>query len=203
MTLAQQNGITEFPYIIKDNNGNELYFENSDGYWEKHEYDSNDKLIYYEDSNGFWSKFKYDSSGNIIYYEKSNGYWYKQEYDSNGNCIHYEDSKGSCYDYKYDSDGNYINFENPESINETKLVFDACWDEYGIDSRITFNYNSKEKFLSDLFEKYDDEYFKNNNSFRLFDSVYIEQKELKSIYTHVFTLDEWFELNKETKIFND
>ena len=37
-------------------------------------YDSNGNEIYFEYSNGYWSKFEYDSSGNEIYYENSDGY---------------------------------------------------------------------------------------------------------------------------------
>ena len=38
--------------LIYNENGNLLYFENNDGYWEKYEYDDNGNRIYYEDSNG-------------------------------------------------------------------------------------------------------------------------------------------------------
>ncbi len=76
-TIAQQLNVTEFPFIIKDKNGNELY---------------------YEDSNGHWYKSEYDSNGNDIYFEGSNGYWYKSEYDSNGNRIYYENSNGTIDD---------------------------------------------------------------------------------------------------------
>jgi hypothetical protein len=51
-TIAQQLNITEFPFIIKDKNGREIYYEDSDGYWAKREYDSNGNLIYYENSDG-------------------------------------------------------------------------------------------------------------------------------------------------------
>jgi hypothetical protein len=37
---------------IKDKNDVLLYYENSDGYWEKAEFDSQGKVIYYEDSKG-------------------------------------------------------------------------------------------------------------------------------------------------------
>jgi hypothetical protein len=40
-TIAQQLNITEFPFIIKDKNGNETYYEDSNGGWYKREYDSN------------------------------------------------------------------------------------------------------------------------------------------------------------------
>ena len=52
MTIAQQLKIKEFPLIIKDSNGKEIYYENYNGYWNKREYDSNGKEIYYENSNG-------------------------------------------------------------------------------------------------------------------------------------------------------
>ena len=72
-TIAQQLKIKEFPFRIKDSNGNRIYWEDQDGYWEKSEFDSNGKEIYYEDSNGYWSKSEYDSNGNTIYYENSIG----------------------------------------------------------------------------------------------------------------------------------
>jgi hypothetical protein len=37
-----------------------------------HLYDSNGNEIYYEASNGFWVKREFDSNGNKIYYETSN-----------------------------------------------------------------------------------------------------------------------------------
>ena len=76
-TIAQQLNVTEFPFSIKDKNGNEIYYENS---------------------NGFWCKTEYDSNGNARYWETSNGYWSKREYDSNGDCIYYENSKGLIED---------------------------------------------------------------------------------------------------------
>ena len=72
-TIAQQLKIKDFPFVIKDKNGNRIYFEDSDGSWYKREYDSNGNQIYYEDSNGFWNKREYDSNGNQIYYEDSDG----------------------------------------------------------------------------------------------------------------------------------
>jgi len=72
-TIAQQLGIKDFSFEIKDKNGNPIYFENSDGYWSKREYDSSGKLIYWEDSNGYWAKSEFDSNGNEIYLENSNG----------------------------------------------------------------------------------------------------------------------------------
>jgi hypothetical protein len=97
-TIAQQLNIKEFPFEINDKNGNEIYYEDSNGYWVKSEYDSNGNRVYYEDSNGDWEKREFNSNGNQIYYEDSNGYWCRREYDSNGKEIHFEDSDGLIID---------------------------------------------------------------------------------------------------------
>jgi hypothetical protein len=72
-TIAQQLNIKEFPFEIKDSNGNQIYYENSDGFWIKREFDSNGNQIYSENSNGYWCKREYDSKGNQIYSEDSDG----------------------------------------------------------------------------------------------------------------------------------
>ncbi len=72
-TIAQFLKIKDFPFTIKNENGNEIYYENSDGYWIKKEFDLNGKEIYYENSKGVWYKREYDSDGNVIYWEDSNG----------------------------------------------------------------------------------------------------------------------------------
>jgi len=58
---------------IRDKNGNQIYIEDSNGFWSKREWDFQGKLIYYKNSNGFWEKSEYDSKGNQIYYEDSRG----------------------------------------------------------------------------------------------------------------------------------
>ena len=63
----------EYPIELKDSKGNEIYFEDSDGYWNKREYDSNSNVTYFEDSDGFWIKREFDSKGNEIYFETSKG----------------------------------------------------------------------------------------------------------------------------------
>jgi hypothetical protein len=104
MTIAQQLKIKEFPFIIKDSEGKEIYFENSNGYWVKREFDSEGNKIYFEDSEGYWEKREYDSEGNEIYFEDSDGYWIKQEYDSEGNVIYFEDSDGIIADNRPKTD---------------------------------------------------------------------------------------------------
>jgi hypothetical protein len=73
MTIAQQLKIKEFPFSIKDSNGNEIYYEDSDGYWTKHEYDSKGNRTRFETSTGYWSICEYDEEDREIYWENSNG----------------------------------------------------------------------------------------------------------------------------------
>jgi hypothetical protein len=58
---------------INNKNGSLIYFEASNGFWEKYEYDSQRRTIYREDCSGFWAKCEYDSESNTIYYKNSNG----------------------------------------------------------------------------------------------------------------------------------
>jgi hypothetical protein len=98
MTIAQQLKIKEFPFEIKDSEGNRIYLEDSNGYWQKQEWDSKGKEIYFENSERYWLKSEYDSEGKEIYFEDSNGYWVKRKYDSKGNRIYYENSDGTIVD---------------------------------------------------------------------------------------------------------
>lgn len=118
MTIAQQLGVKEFPFSIKDSKGNEIYSESSEGYWWKSDYDSMSVRIYYEDSDGYWIRFEYDSNGKQIYHKDSKGYWWKREYDSAGKEIYYEDSKGTCVSY------------SPKFI--TELTLDQIADKFNI-----------------------------------------------------------------------
>ena len=121
--------------LIFNSNGNVIYREYSNGYWEKREYNSKGNLIYYENSDGYWEKREYESKGNLIYYENSdgeikeydsngnkiysensNGYWYKREYDSNDNLIYYEDSDGYWIKLEYDSNNKLIYRENSNGV---------------------------------------------------------------------------------------
>ncbi len=104
MTIAKQLKIKEFPFEIKDSEGNQIYFENSNGYWSKSEWDSKGKEIYWETSYGAWTKREYDSNGNNTYYENSDGYWAKRKYDSKGNLIYLENSNGVIADNRPKTD---------------------------------------------------------------------------------------------------
>lgn len=75
-TIAKFLGITQFPYTIKDSEGNEIYREYTNGYWVKYEYKTfgnESKLSYYEEYKGYWVKREYDSEGKLIYIEDSTG----------------------------------------------------------------------------------------------------------------------------------
>lgn len=80
------------------NNGNSIYYENSDGSWYKCEYDQNGNEIYRETSDG--SLNKYDQKGNLTYQEHSDGSWDKWEYDEDGNEIYYEKSNRKIEEVK-------------------------------------------------------------------------------------------------------
>ena len=97
-TIAQQLNIKEFPFEIKDEQGNKIYFEDLDGFWCKREFDSSGNKIYFETVDGYWTRREYDSNGNQIYFEDSDGFWYRKEYDSNGYEIYFEDSSGLIID---------------------------------------------------------------------------------------------------------
>ena len=59
--------------VILDEKGNEIYNEDSNGYWIKWEYNEKGYVTYFEDSNDYWSKSEYDEQGNVIYSENSKG----------------------------------------------------------------------------------------------------------------------------------
>lgn len=96
------------PIEIKDSNGNETYFENSNGYWQRREYDAKGNETYCKTSTGYWYRRKYDANGNDTYYENSDGFWRTQyagiyggtgntakyEYDAMENETYYESSAG-------------------------------------------------------------------------------------------------------------
>ena len=93
-TYKEQGIAFSFPIEIRDAKGNETYFESSDGYLERCEYDANGNQTYSDYSDGYWRRRQYDSKGNVTYFEDSDGCWYWCEYDANGNQTYYESSKG-------------------------------------------------------------------------------------------------------------
>ena len=70
-TIAQQLNIKTFPFRIKVD-GKYAYYETSDGFWYKSEYQDGNE-VYYETSDGFWRKRKWQD-GKQVYYENSEGH---------------------------------------------------------------------------------------------------------------------------------
>ena len=85
----------EYPIGLYNEQGNKIYHEESDGYWEKWKYDAQGNKIYHEESDGYWEKYEYDIQGNETYYEDSEGYWRKYEYDTQGKQTYFEDNHGN------------------------------------------------------------------------------------------------------------
>ena len=70
-TIAQQLNIKTFPFKIMVDD-KEVYYEDSDGYWEKHEYQEGNE-VYSENSGGYWFKREYQDDKRV-YFENSYGY---------------------------------------------------------------------------------------------------------------------------------
>jgi len=51
-TIAKQLKIKDFPFVINDKDGNRIYYEDSNDYWVKREYDAHGNEIRYENSKG-------------------------------------------------------------------------------------------------------------------------------------------------------
>ena len=52
--ILKEMGIDfSFPIEIGDAEGNETYYEESDGYWERYERDDNGRAKYFESSSGY------------------------------------------------------------------------------------------------------------------------------------------------------
>jgi YD repeat-containing protein len=66
--------VTIISDYVYNEQGNSVYYEISNGFWQKWGYDEHGNLIYREDSTGFWVKYEYDNQGNEIYSEDNNGY---------------------------------------------------------------------------------------------------------------------------------
>ena len=97
-TIAQQLNVKTFPFSINDENNNEIYYENSGGYWCKREFDTNNNQTHFENSGGYWCKREFDTNNNQTHFENSGGFWTKREFDNNNNETHFENSGGYIRD---------------------------------------------------------------------------------------------------------
>jgi len=140
-TIAQQLGITDFPFEIKDGNGNLIYYENSYTFWEKCEYDEKGFVIYYENSKGeiidSRPKSKPEPTPNITLqhcldrgftvekvkdeiYEKQHGKDYMLCYLklSKRHMIDYCNATYRCMVYKVDAEGTILERKYLETVND-------------------------------------------------------------------------------------
>ena len=108
-----------------DENGNEIYTENSNGKWDKLKYDENGNVIYNEDSDGYWVNYEYDENNREIFRTSSSGYWSKTEYNENNEIIYYENSRGEITDRR-------------SRVNES-LVNVTRKQKYDLGDRVVFN----------------------------------------------------------------
>jgi hypothetical protein len=72
-TIAEQLGVTDFPFEIKDKQGRVIYYEASTEFWERREYDMQGNEKYFEYSDGYYCEREFDSDGNVTFYKNSDG----------------------------------------------------------------------------------------------------------------------------------
>ena len=158
--------VSKYDDSILNEKGYQIYYEDSDGFWNKYEYDNNGKEIYYEDSDGYWVKKEYDNNGNQIYSINSNGFWIKKEYDDNGNNTYVENSDGYWVKKEYDDNGNQIYVENSSG--------------YIIDKRNNGNINESVDYYDKLINILEVPYFQNLRS------IGIDEYQWDTIFSRMF-----------------
>ncbi len=90
-----------------------------------------------------------------------------------------------------------------------KLIYEYSWGDIGCSgtSYIAFEYESKDKFVYDILEKFknikwivynEGTSWESHNKVLVFEEndVYLDKYELDSIEHSIYTLDEWFEHEK-------
>ena len=99
-----------------------IYWDLSNGFWEKRDYDDKGNLIYCECSDDSWFKLEYDANDNPSYSEHSDGYWYKYDRDSSGDVIYMEDSRdGVTIDKRSCSDIVFIDEQTGKKFKMTEV----------------------------------------------------------------------------------
>ena len=133
---------------VYNDQGNEIYYEDSDGFWWKKEYDTNGNNIYYKNSTGGWYKKEYDTNGNNIYRESSDGFWWKKEYDEQGNEIYYENSTGYIIDNRHLNESDDFDWIKGVDISDyLEKPYFINMKEYGLKP------NEYESILSKVFNQ--------------------------------------------------
>lgn len=95
MTIAQKanHNFDDGDFELFDENGNNIYWENSEGYWIVQKFDDLNNKLLYKDSDGHYTKFVYDENGNIVYFEDPD-FGAKGTYDEKNILISYETIDG-------------------------------------------------------------------------------------------------------------
>jgi len=109
---------------VADNRGNYIYFESFDGKeWDINEYDDNDNNLYYEDSDGYWKKMMYDDDNIHVYTLDSFGNkWGKKPKKINEGL---EDTwnTGNEHGNKYDYQHGYCHYFAHNIIGRLKKLY--------------------------------------------------------------------------------
>ncbi len=106
-TIAEQLGVTSFPFEIKEN-GRVVYFENRARYWVKYQYDKNGNEIRRECSDFYVGVTTFNKNNQLTSFEDTKGYWQKREYDKNGIQNYYANSHGVVDDNRKPIENNSI-----------------------------------------------------------------------------------------------
>lgn len=82
-----------------------------------------------------------------------------------------------------------------------KLVFVYFWGDEGCSgtSHIPFEYESKEQFLFDVFEKYKSFNWSVHSVVEVL-GCYLNKSEFENLEHDIYTIDKWFELWKEVNV---
>ena len=89
--IAQQLGITEFPFQIYNNSGQIVYLQENEIDWERWEFNFIGRKTLYENSDGDWTKYDYDGASNLIKIQYSSGLYQTWAYDSLGKEIFFHE----------------------------------------------------------------------------------------------------------------
>jgi hypothetical protein len=75
-TIAQFLGLTITsgkPFVIKNDKGKEIYFEETTGFWWREEFDERGNVVYFENFYGDWKKHEYNEQGTHVLVESNYG----------------------------------------------------------------------------------------------------------------------------------
>jgi hypothetical protein len=77
------------------------------------------------------------------------------------------------------------------------LVFVYSWGDEGCSGTATipFQYESKDKFIYDMLEKFDSKYWKERHMCTILE-CWINKEEFECIERYIYTLENWFEMFK-------